>query len=67
VIAGIGDMGAALRAVAPGDARVIIATDVDDLWSGLAPRLTRDAVILIKASRGVKLERLVPHLTAWAT
>jgi hypothetical protein len=23
-------------------------------------------VILLKASRGVRLERLVPHLTAWA-
>ena len=32
----------------------------------LAPRLHRDALILLKASRGVRLERLVPHLTTWA-
>jgi len=66
VIAGIGDLGAALRAAGPGDARVITAADVDDLWPLLEPRLAPDAVILLKASRGVQLERLVPHLTAWA-
>ena len=31
-----------------------------------ASRLAADAVILLKASRGVRLERLLPHLTAWA-
>jgi UDP-N-acetylmuramoyl-tripeptide--D-alanyl-D-alanine ligase len=67
IIAGIGDLGAALRAIAAGDERVIVANDVDDLWPCLQPRLEDDAVILIKASRGVRLERLVPHLTAWAT
>ena len=48
------------------DDRVVTAKDVDDLWPLLEPRLARDAVILLKASRGVQLERLVPHLTAWA-
>jgi UDP-N-acetylmuramoyl-tripeptide--D-alanyl-D-alanine ligase len=67
VIAGIGELGAALRAVAAGDERVVTADDVDALWPGLEPRLKPDAVILIKASRGVRLERLVPHLTTWAT
>jgi UDP-N-acetylmuramoyl-tripeptide--D-alanyl-D-alanine ligase len=67
VVAGIGDLGAALRAIAQGDERVITAGDVDDLWPCLEPRLKPDAVILIKASRGVRLERLVPYLTAWAT
>jgi UDP-N-acetylmuramoyl-tripeptide--D-alanyl-D-alanine ligase len=67
VVAGIGDLGAALRAVAPTDERVVTANDVDDLWPCLRPRLQRDAVILIKASRGVRLERLVPYLTDWAT
>ncbi|MBI1808590.1 MAG: UDP-N-acetylmuramyl peptide synthase, partial [Gemmatimonadetes bacterium] len=52
---------------AAGDARVVTASDVDDLWPLLAPRLAADAAILLKASRGVKLERLVPLLTAWAT
>ena len=57
---------AALERLAPGDARVITAADVDDLWPRLQPRLAPDAAILLKASRGVKLERLVPILTTWA-
>ncbi len=67
VVCGIGEFAAALRSVAPGDARVIVAADVDDLWPLLAPRLATDAAILLKASRGVKLERLVPILITWAT
>ncbi len=67
LICGIGEFADALRAAAPGDARVITATDVDDLWPVLRPRLARDAAILLKASRGVRLERLVPLLTTWAT
>jgi UDP-N-acetylmuramoyl-tripeptide--D-alanyl-D-alanine ligase len=66
VIAGIGEFAAALAAAAPGDARVITASDVEDLWPVLQPRLRADAAILLKASRGVRLERMVPHLTAWA-
>ena len=64
VVAGIGDFAHALEAA--DGARVVTAPDVDELWPLLRPRLARDAVILLKASRGVKLERLVPHLTAWA-
>jgi UDP-N-acetylmuramoyl-tripeptide--D-alanyl-D-alanine ligase len=67
IVAGIGDFAAALDRVASGDARVITAPDVDELWSRLEPRLAPDAVILLKASRGVRLERLVPLLTAWST
>ena len=67
VLAGVGEMGAALRAAAGDDARVVAAADVPDLWPALESRLAMDAVILLKASRGVKLERLVPSLTAWAT
>ncbi|MDF1504212.1 UDP-N-acetylmuramoyl-tripeptide--D-alanyl-D-alanine ligase [Roseisolibacter sp. H3M3-2] len=66
VVAGVGDMAAALTAVAPGDPRVVAAPDVDELWPRLAPRLAPDAMILLKASRGMRLERLVPHLEAWA-
>ncbi|NUO62280.1 MAG: UDP-N-acetylmuramoyl-tripeptide--D-alanyl-D-alanine ligase [Gemmatimonadaceae bacterium] len=64
LVAGIGEFAPALAAL--GDARVVTATDVDDLWPKLRAKLAPDAVILLKASRGVKLERLVPHLTAWA-
>ncbi len=66
VVAGVGEMGDALRRAGRDDARVVAAPDIEELWQSLAPRLSRDAVILLKASRGVRLERLVPHLTAWA-
>ena len=67
VLAGVGEMGEALRSAGADDRRVITAPDVEDLWPALRSRLAADAVILLKASRGVKLERLVPHLTAWAS
>jgi UDP-N-acetylmuramoyl-tripeptide--D-alanyl-D-alanine ligase len=67
VVAAVGELADALGRVAPGDPRVVTAPDVDELWPLLAPRLAPDAVILLKASRGMRLERLVPHLAAWAT
>lgn len=67
VIAAMGEMGDALRAAAGDDARVITAPDLDELWPALRPRLARDGIILLKASRGVRLERLVPLITDWAT
>ena len=67
VVAGVGDFAIALDELAPGDDRVVSAADVEALWPLLEPRLTPDAIILLKASRGMKLERLVPHLTAWAS
>lgn len=66
VVAGIGLFGEALQAEAPGDARVVTAPDVAELWPLLEPRLAPNAFILLKGSRGAKLERLLPHLTAWA-
>jgi UDP-N-acetylmuramoyl-tripeptide--D-alanyl-D-alanine ligase len=66
IVAGVGDMAAALGAVdAPGD-RTVHASDAEALWAALAPRLQPDAVILLKGSRGARLERLVPSITAWA-
>jgi UDP-N-acetylmuramoyl-tripeptide--D-alanyl-D-alanine ligase len=65
VIAGIGDFAPALDAL--DDERVVTGADVDDLWPLLRAKLAPDAVILLKASRGMKLERIVPHLTAWAS
>ena len=66
VVAGIGDFANSLNRVSPGDKRVVTAGSPEELWWLLAPRLAPDAVILLKASRGVQLERLVPHLTTWA-
>jgi UDP-N-acetylmuramoyl-tripeptide--D-alanyl-D-alanine ligase len=67
VVAGIGDFAPSLKRVRPEDDRVITAASVEELWPLLSPRLAPDAVILLKASRGVQLEQLVPHLTTWAT
>jgi UDP-N-acetylmuramoyl-tripeptide--D-alanyl-D-alanine ligase len=66
LIAGCGEFKDALEAVGGGDSRVVTAPDVDELWAKLAPKLQPNALILLKASRGVRLERLVPHLTTWA-
>ena len=69
LIAGIGDFAAVLSEMGKGqsrDARVITASDVEELWPLLAPKLAPTAAILLKASRGVRLERLVPLLSAWA-
>lgn len=67
VIAAVGDFAAAFDAIAPGDARVVRAAEFELLWPALEPRLERNAVVLLKASRGAKMERLIPFLTAWAT
>lgn len=66
LIAAVGDFAAAFLRVAPNDARIVLAPEFDDLWPRLESRLDRNAVILLKASRGAKMERLVPFLTAWA-
>lgn len=66
VVAGIGLFAEALQAEGGGDRRVVTAPDVAELWPLLEPRLARNAFILLKGSRGAKLERLLPHLTAWA-
>jgi UDP-N-acetylmuramoyl-tripeptide--D-alanyl-D-alanine ligase len=66
IVAGIGDFARALAVEGMGDDRVVVADDVDDLWRQLEERLASTAAILLKASRGVRLERLVPLLTEWA-
>lgn len=66
IVAGIGEFAPALE-MQKDTSRVITAPDVEDLWPLLERKLNRDAIILLKASRGVQLERLVPHLTTWAT
>ena len=66
VIGGVGDFADALLALAPDDARVVTAADAPELWPLLEARLQRDALVLLKGSRGVRLERLVTPLTEWA-
>lgn len=66
VIAGIGEFARAFARVAPGDSRVVAAETIDELWDTLSPRLARNAIVLLKGSRGMRLERLVPKLAELA-
>jgi UDP-N-acetylmuramoyl-tripeptide--D-alanyl-D-alanine ligase len=66
LIAGVGEFAAALERVAAPKDRVVRAEDAEALWPLLVSRLKSDAIILLKGSRGVRLERLVPHITRWA-
>lgn len=67
LIVAVGDFADAFARVAPGAPNVLTALDTDAVWPILAPKLPRDAVLLLKGSRGVRLERLLPSLTTWAT
>lgn len=66
VVAGVGEFARALSRLGVNDERVVAAETVAELWPKLVPRMQPDAVILLKASRGVQLEQLVPHITTWA-
>ena len=66
LVGALGEFAAALTRIAPGDPRVITADDVDGLWHSLSSRLAPDAVILLKGSRGMRLERLVEPIARWA-
>jgi len=67
LVVGVGGFADALARVAPGDARVVAGADPESAWRALHSRLEPDAVILLKGSRGVRLERLVPLISEWAS
>lgn len=66
VIAGVGEFASALQKGGANDKRITTAGDVEALWTVLEPKLAANAVILLKGSRGMKLERLVPMLKQWS-
>ncbi|MDQ2668975.1 MAG: UDP-N-acetylmuramoyl-tripeptide--D-alanyl-D-alanine ligase [Gemmatimonadota bacterium] len=66
LIVGVGGFADALQRVAPGDARTVSGADPTAAWEAMRSRLAPDAVILLKGSRGVRLERLVPMIAEWA-
>jgi UDP-N-acetylmuramoyl-tripeptide--D-alanyl-D-alanine ligase len=66
LVVGVGAMADALQRVAPNDRRVAGGADPDAAWNAMRSRLEPDAVILLKGSRGVRLERLVPVISEWA-
>ena len=67
VVIGVGGFAEALARVAPGDGRAVGGADPASAWDAARSRLRRDAVILLKGSRGVRLERLVPLISEWAS
>ena len=66
LVVGVGAFADALERVAPGDVRVAAGADPQAAWDAARSRLAPDAVILLKGSRGVRLERLVPMIAEWA-
>jgi UDP-N-acetylmuramoyl-tripeptide--D-alanyl-D-alanine ligase len=66
LLVGVGGFAEAFARLAPGDARVASGADPESAWTAARSRLTPDAVILLKGSRGVRLERLVPLIAEWA-
>jgi UDP-N-acetylmuramoyl-tripeptide--D-alanyl-D-alanine ligase len=66
VVAGVGEFARILQEMPPGNGHVLHAATAEELWPVLKSRLAPDAVLLLKASRGVRLERLVPLIERWA-
>src|SRR5204862_276529 len=67
LVVGVGGIADALARVAPGDPRAVGGADPVAAWDAARSRLRPDAVILLKGSRGVRLERLVPLISEWAS
>lgn len=64
-LVGIGLFAEAFRRVAPSDPRILTSSDAEEAWPALRDRLAPDACILLKGSRGTRLERLVPKLRSF--
>lgn len=62
IVAGVGEFARALKSAGPGDPRVITAPDAEQLWPLLSKRMARDSFVVLKGSRGMRLERLIPPL-----
>jgi UDP-N-acetylmuramoyl-tripeptide--D-alanyl-D-alanine ligase len=66
LVVGVGGFADALARVASGDPRAIGGADPAAAWEAARSQVAPDAVILLKGSRGVRLERLVPMIAEWA-
>ena len=67
LVVGVGGFANALARVAPGEPRVAAGADPAAAWDAMRSRLAPDAVILLKGSRGVRLERFVPLISEWSS
>jgi UDP-N-acetylmuramyl pentapeptide synthase len=45
----------------------VYGVDPESAWAAACSRVAPDAVILLKGSRGVRLERLIPLIAEWAS
>ena len=66
LLVGVGEFGAAFARAGAPPSRVISASDMEAVWPALVTRLAPSAAILLKGSRGMRLERLVPMVEEWA-
>ena len=66
LVVGVGGFAEALARVAAGDTRAAGGADPAAAWDAVRSRVAPDAIILLKGSRGVRLERLVPIIAEWA-
>jgi UDP-N-acetylmuramoyl-tripeptide--D-alanyl-D-alanine ligase len=62
----IGAAADAARRVAPADPRVVLGDDPVALWQAIAGTLAPRTAILLKGSRGERMERARPAILAWA-
>jgi UDP-N-acetylmuramoyl-tripeptide--D-alanyl-D-alanine ligase len=60
--AGAGEIVAGARAAGMDPTRIHHVADADDALEALRPRLRDDDVVLVKASRGIGLDRVVDQL-----
>lgn len=67
LVVGVGAYAEALARVAPGDPRAASGADPAAAWDAVRSRVAPNAIILLKGSRGVRLERLVPVISEWAS
>ena len=67
LLVAVGGFADALARVAPGEGRAVAGADPQTAWDAARSRVDPDAVILLKGSRGVRLERLVPLISEWAS
>lgn len=68
LLAGVGEFAAALAPYrASLGERLVVAGDAGELAARLVPLLRGDELIVLKGSRGVALERLIPDLAAHAS
>lgn len=71
LIVGVGEFAVAFQALFSSalsgvKPRVVVAADPVEAWQLASPRIDRNAVLLLKASRGVRMEQLLPRISAWA-